>query len=211
MTDTPATRNVHRAQLLGMATSAQQGLDLDDPADYWYRQGQRDAYAYAAALLVTERAGDATRAAAARVPDLLGEGVVDLGVLLHATEPGTYPGTRDGLSWMGSIAFARATAAQPGTDHDLGHRWGHRRDIRVSHRRQHGGGTGLLYAYDRTWDEYAVLGRDVPTGTAEQVRDDALAADLHPDLDDVVRLLRQRSPDPPFLAAHSFEPCRAEL
>ncbi len=209
MTETPATRNVHRAQLLGMATSAQQGLDLDD--DYWYRQGQRDAYAYAAALLVTGRAGDTTRAAADRVTDLLAEGVTDLGVLLHATEPGPYPGTRDRLTWMGPIAFARATEAQPGIDHDLGHRWGHRRDIRVSHRRQRGGGSGMLYAYDRTWDEYAVLGRDVPTSTAEQVRDAALASDPHPDLDDVVALLRHRAPAPPYLGTQGLEPCRAEL
>lgn len=51
MFDTPATRGARRAKLLWTATLAQTSLDLENPADLLYRQGIRDAYAYAAAPL----------------------------------------------------------------------------------------------------------------------------------------------------------------
>ncbi|GEM_PF-2511244 len=178
MHDTPAALNVHRAQLLGMATTAQQGLDLDDPADFWYRQGVRDAYAFAAALLATGIVGDVTRAGADRVTDLLGDGITDLGVLLVATEPTPRP-TQPSLNWMGPIAFGRLTETHVGIDHDLGSRWGAGRDVRISHRRPHDGATGLLYAYDRTWDEYAILADTIDTAIVEAANTAALATDPH--------------------------------
>ena len=79
-------RRLARAHLLGIAALAQQSLDLDDPAAFWYRQGARDAHAYAAALLATGRPGELTQATANRVIQLLGEGVTDIDVLMEATE-----------------------------------------------------------------------------------------------------------------------------
>ncbi len=186
MPDTPATSHVHRARLLGLATAAQQDLDLDDPADFWYRQGVRDAYAFAAALLATGTVGDATRAAADRVTDLLGDGITDLGVMMVATEPTPRP-AGDGLTWMGPTAFATLTAHQPGIDHDLGTRWSPHRDVRISHRRPHDGTTGLLYAYDRTWDEYAILADDIHADDLEAAT--GVATDPHLPVDRVLALL----------------------
>jgi hypothetical protein len=42
-------------------------------------------------------------------------------------------------------------------------RWGHTGDQRISLRREPGATEGLLYAYDPTWDEYALLQARVPT------------------------------------------------
>lgn len=200
MIDTPATRNVHRAQLLGMATAAQQCLDLDDPADFWYRQGVRDAYAFAAALLATGVVGDVTRAAADRVTDLLGEGITDLGVLMVATEPAPRP-EPDGLTWVGPLAFGKLTADQPGIDHDLGSRWGTQRDVRISHRRPHDGTTGLLYAYDRTWDEYAILAHHIDTDTVETAKKAARAVDPDMPVEDFLDVLREARARPTPAAA----------
>ena len=54
-------------------------LDLDDPADYWYRLGIRDAYAYAAALVVTGRRAETSTQAAAPTGSVTaaGRGVTD--------------------------------------------------------------------------------------------------------------------------------------
>ena len=190
MFDPTATGNgaVHRAQLLGMAALAQRSLDIDDPADFWYRQGIRDAYAYAAALLVTGRVGEVTQAAADRVVNLLGDGITDLGVLMEATDAGPRPGS--GLTWMGQIGFDRVAARQPGTDHDLGSQWGSRHDVRISHRRPHDGTVGLLYAYDRTWDEYAILDPAAHVDAVARTFHAALDVDPHLPLTDFLALLR---------------------
>jgi hypothetical protein len=66
------------------------------------------------------------------------------------------------LEWRGPVAFARAHGAVPGIDHDFGTSWGPNGDQRVSLRVEVGADAGLLAVYDPTWDEYAVLGSDVP-------------------------------------------------
>ena len=61
------------------------------------------------------------------------------------------------LKWMGLQAFQSRHGVQPGVDRDFGMWWGPRHDQRVSHRRETlDSPTGPLYAYDPTWDEYAV-------------------------------------------------------
>ena len=65
------------------------------------------------------------------------------------------------LEWRGPVTFARAHRAVPGIDHDFGTGWGPNGDQRVSLRVEVGAEAGLLYVYDPTWDEYAVLGSDV--------------------------------------------------
>ena len=70
------------------------------------------------------------------------------------------------LDWRGPLAFARAHEALPGIDHEFGTRWGSKRDQRVRLRVEVGAETGLLYAYDPTWDEYAVIGANVPLAAA---------------------------------------------
>jgi hypothetical protein len=66
------------------------------------------------------------------------------------------------LEWRGPVAFARAYGAVPGVDHDFGTSWGPNSDQRVSLRAELGCEQGLLYVYDPTWDEYAIIGAGVP-------------------------------------------------
>ena len=73
------------------------------------------------------------------------------------------------LEWRGPVAFARAYRAVPGIERDFGSRWGSNGDQRVSLRVEVGSDTGLLYVYDPTWDEYAVIGSYVPLAAVENV------------------------------------------
>ena len=79
------------------------------------------------------------------------------------------PGPEASLEWRGPVSFARAYRAVPGIERDFGSRWGSNGDQRVSLRVEVGSDTGLLYVYDPTWDEYAVIGSDVPLAAVENV------------------------------------------
>ena len=85
-----------------------------------------------------------------------------------------------GLDWMGSHAFKARYAVQPGVDRDFGTWWGPRHNQSISHHLATlDSPTGLSYAYDSTWDEYAVLAADVPATTVEAVMSRALNDDRH--------------------------------
>ncbi len=74
--------------------------------------------------------------------------------------PGCSPMSVSGLEWLGPLTFTRRYASRR-VDHDLGGRWGPRREQRLTHRHELGAGTGMLYVYDPTWGEYAVLAEAV--------------------------------------------------
>ncbi|QGN58901.1 hypothetical protein [Nostocoides sp. HKS02] len=181
-----------QAALLGLAIAAQQKLDLDDPADFWYQQGARDAYAYAAAMHLTGQPGEAVQAAADRVVHLLGEQVTDLGVLMESTLEACRPAT--GLTWVGQLSFDRLTRGLAGIDHDTGSRWGALADIRIFHRLTTGASKGLLYAHDRTWDEYAILDPAAHVDTVAATVREASHPGPNLALDDFVALLRANPP-----------------
>ena len=105
------------------------------------------------------------------------------------------------LEWRGPVAFARAYGALSGIDHEFGSRWGSNDDQRVSLRLEDDAETGLLYVYDPTWDEYAILGADVPLAVAEDAFARALQFGEHAAVEDFVTLLPhvpadRRSPGP---------------
>ena len=105
------------------------------------------------------------------------------------------------LEWRGPVAFARTHAAVPGIERDFGARWGSNGDQRVSLRVEVGSDTGLLYVYDPTWDEYAVIGSDVPLAAVENAFAAALQIGEHAAVEDFVTLLPnvhadRRSPGP---------------
>lgn len=189
MFDTTPESIHHRAHLLSLALGAQHGINLNDPADYWYLKGTRDAYVYAATVLATGQPGDPARAAASRVDDLLNNGSQDVAHLLAALDPTPQREARDALTWVGPVAFNRLTSTQAGVDHDLGARWGAQQDLRISHRRPHDGTGGLLYAYERTWDEYTILADDIHADIVETARVAALAVDPHLPVDRFLRVL----------------------
>jgi hypothetical protein len=83
----------------------------------------------------------------------------------HSSDSSNAVVTSAALEWMDPRAFKAQYGVQPGVDRDFGMRCGPRQDQRVSHRRHTlDSPTGLLYAYDLTWDEYAVLAPDIPLG-----------------------------------------------
>ena len=93
------------------------------------------------------------------------------------------------LEWIGPVAFARAYGAVPGIDHDFGARWGYNGDQRVSLHTEVGTDAGLLYVYDPTWDEYAVIGTHVPLVAVENAFARALQLGEHMAVEDFVALL----------------------
>ena len=93
------------------------------------------------------------------------------------------------LEWRGPLAFARAHGAVPGIDHDFGMRWGSNRDQRVSLRVEFGADAGLLYVYDPTWDEYAVLGTGFRLAAVQDAFARALQLGEHPSVEAFVALL----------------------
>jgi hypothetical protein len=90
--------------------------------------------------------------------------------------------------WVGPQAFT-ARHSHSGVDQDLGMRWGPRWEQRIAFHRKPGADHGLRYAYDPTWDEYAVLAADAPLAAvhmhvlafAELVRCHQLPATVTPD------------------------------
>ena len=80
--------------------------------------------------------------------------------------------------WVGPKAF-NARYGAVGVDHHFGMRWGERREQRISLRRHPGATQGLLYAYDPTWDEYAVISTHAPADAVEATFTKALQVDVH--------------------------------
>ena len=101
--------------------------------------------------------------------------------------------------WRGPVAFARVYGSVPGTDCDFGMRWGSNRDQRVSLRVELGCEEGLLYVYDPTWDEYAVIDNNVPLAAVKDAFARALQFGEHLAVEDFVALL-PRGPE--------LRPCR---
>jgi uncharacterized protein YndB with AHSA1/START domain len=94
------------------------------------------------------------------------------------------------LKWMGPRAFKARYGVQPGVDREFGMRWGPRHDQRVSHRRRTlDSPTGLLYAYDLTWDEYAVLATDIPWADVEAFINRALSSETRMSAETIADLL----------------------
>ena len=110
------------------------------------------------------------------------------------------------LDWMGRHAFTARYAVQPVVDPILGTRWGPRHDQSVSHHLATvDSPTGLVYAYDLTWDEYAVLATDVPRAAVEAALGRALASDAHLTVEVFAGLLTDSLTAPTLAAETSAE------
>ena len=167
-------------QLLALSRNAHQNVDLDEPADYWYRLGQRNAYAHALGLTLAQGVDDVAFAVADRVTTALGDGVHDLAALT-LTASGRAPSDPSpaSLTWVGPQAFTGAYGHLPGIDREYGMRWGERHEQRITLRRTANTNEGLLYAYDPTWDEYAVISTRAPVDAVEAAFARAVQVDVH--------------------------------
>jgi len=185
------------ASLVALALNAHRCLDGTDPVDYWYRLGQRNAYAQVVGFLLA--GGDSSRvwSVSDRVNRGLSAGVSEVAELASAARAAAAAGCRAGdLAWVGPAAFQRQAGTGGGGDLDVGSSWGRRRDRRVAVRTAPGSSSGLLYAYDATWDEYAVLALGVDPEVVREAYRSLPDRDDGADVEDLVRALHARAPGP---------------
>jgi hypothetical protein len=178
-------------ELLWLARHAQERIALNDPGDYWYVLGQRNTYARAAALTVARQLEEDSAHIAERIVDALTTDAIPDVQTLKAVALGNELLTSRGgaLEWVSRTVFDARYGDVPGIDQDYGMRWGPNRDQRISLRRTSGAAEGMLYAYDPTWDEYALIQRRVPASTVGDVFLDALKRDEHLQVEEFARRL----------------------
>ncbi|MFC8501182.1 hypothetical protein ACFUC1_02405 [Pedococcus sp. NPDC057267] len=205
----PAERHTDhhlREQLVALARNAQVNVDLDDPADYWYRLGQRNAYAQALGLSAARGVDQVAFEIADRLTDALSNGEHDVNFLLSRAIEAAPAATNDSPQWLGPHAFRAQYGHVPGVDRDYGMRWGETGNQRISWRAPLDASRGLLYAYDPLWNEYQVLGTDVPRQAVDAAFKQSLDSDIHMDVGafgEVVRsqvILGRMSPIQPLAA-----------
>ncbi|MBC9822850.1 hypothetical protein [Terrabacter sp. MAHUQ-38] len=180
-------------QLLALARNASRNVEESDPVDYWYRLGQRNAYAHATGQLLAVEFGQDPFAVAERITTALDAGAGDIGELRaaaygHGVTGGTRP--RHALEWIGPKAFETQHGNIRGIDRDYGMRWGERSNQRISLRLDGDDATrGLLYAYDPIWQEYAVLSTTAQRAAVDRAFAHALDTDIHMSLENFTELV----------------------
>jgi hypothetical protein len=195
MSPTPADQERLASDLIALARNATANVDRADQVDYWYRLGQRNAYAHATGMLLSPHVGDDAFRIAERVTTALEANVRTVAELSSAAY-GVTPGraTATTLRWIGPREFNSRYGHVPGIDHDYGFLWGPRRDERISLRIKSGQEEGLLYVYDRTWDEYAVLSGSANRIAVDKAYARAVQGDIHLDPCLFARLVADQTP-----------------
>jgi hypothetical protein len=194
-------------ELLILARNASRNVDESDPVDYWYRLGQRNAYAQATALLVSRELTDDVFTITERITTALDADVTDVDDLRAAAyglRPAPTTAPRPQLEWTGPKAFDAQHHSIRGVDRDYGMRWGPRSNQRISLRLDGDDAThGLLYAYDPIWQEYAVLSTHADRAAVDRAYAQALDTDPHLPIEDFAVLVSSHSA---ALAAAGTEP-----
>jgi hypothetical protein len=193
---TPFAPTPHDAvvdQLLALARNASRNVEESDPIDYWYRLGQRNAYAHATGQILAAELGQDPFAVAEAITTALDAGAGDIGELRaaaygHGVTARTPP--RTDLEWIGPKAFESQHRTIRGIDRDYGMRWGQRSNQRISLRLDGDEAIhGLLYAYDPIWQEYAVLSRTAQRAAVDRAFAHALDTDIHMSVENFAQLV----------------------
>lgn len=179
---TPFPRDIVVDQLMALARNASRNVEEHDPIDYWYRLGQRNAYAHAAAQVLAPGLGHDPFTIAERITTALDAGTTDIREL-HQAAYGTRSVTappKPSIEWVGPKAFDTQHRNIRGVDRDYGMRWGPRSNQRISLRLDGDEAThGLLYAYDPTWQECAVLSTSAARAAVDRAFAHATGTDIH--------------------------------
>ncbi len=177
---------------MALARNASLNVEQHDPIDYWYRLGQRNAYAHATAQLLAAELGHDPFAIAERITTALDAGTTDLCELRDAAygaRPVAAP-PEPSIEWVGPKAFDSQHRNIRGVDRDYGMRWGPRSNQRISLRLEGDEAThGLLYAYDPTWQEYAVLSTSAPRAAVDRAFAHATDTDIHMPIETFAQLV----------------------
>ena len=187
--DTPSSSGAAR-------TAGQIDRTADASVEYWYRLGPRNAYAQAAGLLIAPAAAADPFIVAERITARVDAGVTDIAGLRSAAYGTTVGHTHAGLQWHGERAFAARYGDRSPAERDFGMRWGPRGDQRITLRPNDTGDRGLLYVYDPTWDEYALLAADVSRAAVEAGFRDAVEIDIHLEPNKFAQLVQQHTVTP---------------
>jgi hypothetical protein len=169
-------------QLMALARNASNNVDEHDPIDYWYRLGQRNAYAHATAQLLATELGEDPFVIAERITTARDAGASEVHELRDAAygHCTTLTPPKPAIEWVGPKAFDTQHRNIRGIDRDYGMRWGQRSNQRISLRLDGEEATqGLLYAYDPTWQEYAVLSTTAPRAAVDRAFAHATDTDIH--------------------------------
>ena len=179
-------------QLMALARNASNNVDEHDPIDYWYRLGQRNAYAHATAQLLATELTEDPFVIAERITTALDAGASEVHELRDAAYgngPPTAP-PKPAIEWVGPKAFDTQHRTIRGIDRDYGMRWGQRSNQRISLRLDGEEATqGLLYAYDPTWQEYAVLSTTAPRAAVDRAFAHATDTDIHMPIESFAHLV----------------------
>ena len=177
-------------ELLWLARDAQERLAQEPLGDRGYVLGQRNTYARAAGIVAARDSNDDPAVVANRVVHALVERDGDLhAVRAAALHRDPLQPAAASLDWIGPKAFDARYGDVPGIDQDFGMCWGASGNQRLSLRRVPGSGEGMLYAYDPTWDEYALIHRTIATRAVTDVYLQALRRYEHLPLEDFARLI----------------------
>lgn len=193
MTDTP-TPDPHNRDLLDeLLWLARDAHDrgCSDPARGNERLlVQRDTYARAAGLVASRTSHEDSVVIADRIiQDLTGGGSDLASIKRSALGSIPQPTAPQTLEWLGRKAFAARYGHLPGINHDYGIRWGDAGNQRISFRHGADGSQGMLYAYDPTWDEYAVIHRRVSSEAVKAAFVEALDRDENLPVEQFAHLL----------------------
>lgn len=178
--------------LLALARNASLNVEEHDPIDYWYRLGQRNAYAHATGQLLAPSVGQDAFAVAERITTALDAGVSEVDELRSAANDHGVPARTPALTieWVGPMAFDSQHHTLRGIDRDYGMRWGQRSNQRISLRLDGETAThGLLYAYDPTWQEYAVLSPSASRAAVDRAFAHATDTDIHMPIETFAQLV----------------------
>lgn len=179
-------------QLMALARNASLNVEEHDPIDYWYRLGQRNAYAHATAQLLAPELGHDPFTIAERITTALDAGTTDLRELRDAAFDARAVTTppKPSIEWVGPKAFDALHRTITGVDRDYGMRWGPRSNQRISLRLDGDAAThGLLYAYDPTWQEYAVLSTSASRAAVDRAFAHAADTDIHMPIETFAQLV----------------------
>src|SRR6478752_8082769 len=103
MPSTPLPRDAIIDQLMALARNASRNVEEHDPIDYWYRLGQRNAYAHATAQLLAPELAQDPFTIAERITTALDAGAIDIAELREAAY-GRQSGAalpKPALEWVG--------------------------------------------------------------------------------------------------------------
>lgn len=187
-----ASTGCHRRPVPGARRNASRNVEEHDPIDYWYRLGQRNAYAHATGQLLATHLGQDPFAIAERITTSLDAGANDVHELRAAaySQDAPAPAPKPTIEWLGPKAFDSQHRNIRGIDRDYGMRWGQRNNQRISLRLDDDAAThGLLYAYDPTWQEYAVLSHAASPAAVDRAFAHAADTDIHMSVESFAQLV----------------------